>query len=396
MQTKIKPEYKANPEIAELDGILKSCVHCGFCNATCPTYTILGSELDGPRGRIYLVKGMLEGKGGEKTRIHLDRCLGCRSCETTCPSGVKYGRLVDRARNLLERPFAERLKNRMLLFLLPEKKRFSLVMKLARLLKPFLPLHVSAKIFPERKAESFESARHERKMLLLEGCALPVASPQTNLSASRVLDELGIATVKAAGCCGAMHQHMGEIGAARERARRNIDAWWPDVESGTEAIVSTSSGCGLQVKEYGELLKDDPDYNEKAFRISLLTKDIAEVLEREDLSVFSGEGRKIAFHCPCTLQHGQKLSGLVESILLRCRHALTPIADPHLCCGAAGTYFLLQPGISGRLLEKKIAALEGGKPEIIATANVGCQMQIESGTGIPVKHWIELLDNERK
>lgn len=397
MLTKI--EQGKDPRIKELDAILRSCVHCGFCNATCPTYNLFGSELEGPRGRIYLVKGMLEEKSsGKKTRTHLDRCLTCRSCETTCPSGVKYGRLIDISRSLLERSFFEKMVHGTLLAILPDTRRLSKAMRLARLFRPLLPSRIRSRIFPARKAEPITRSGHSRKMLILEGCVLPLASPDTNLSASRVLDRLGISLIPAPGCCGAMHQHMGAIDAAKQRMKKNIDAWWPHVESGIEAIVLTASGCGLEVKEYGEMLKDDPVYGEKAERISHLARDISEVLQNEDMSCFSGKGNgmKVAFHCSCSLQHGQELSGVVESLLARCGYRLTAVPDAHLCCGAAGTYFLLQPEISNKLLERKLEALQGGLPDVIATANVGCQLHLESGASIPVKHWIELLDQERK
>lgn len=398
MLTKIDPSSRSDPRVAEAEAIVRTCVHCGFCNAACPTYRLLGSELDGPRGRIYLVKNLLEGAAaGEKTRLHLDRCLTCRSCETTCPSGVKYGRLVDIGRSLLEekldRPFADRSVRRILLDVLPERGRLRLAMKFARMAKPLFPGFLRRKVFPGKRAHPFPEARHRRRMLILEGCVLPLASPDTNFAAARVLDRLGISLIPMRGCCGAMELHMGKLLDAKERMRRNIDDWWPQVESGVEAIVLAASGCGLEVKEYGEILKDDPAYAEKASKISRLARDLCEVVAGEESAIFSGigRGRKVAWHCPCTLQHGQKLDGVVESLLEKCGYRLTPVSDPHLCCGAAGTYSLLQKDISGKLLEMKLASLEAGEPEIIATANVGCQMHLASGSKYPVRHWVELL-----
>ena len=399
MQTRIDSASNADPRIAEAEAILRSCVHCGFCNATCPTYQLLGSELDGPRGRIYLVKNMLEeGVAGERTRRHLDRCLTCRSCETTCPSGVKYSRLIDIGRTIVDekarRPFLDRARRFAMLAVFPHPGRLNLALKFARIARPFLPSRLKRKIFPRRLAAAFPPVRHKRKMLVLEGCVQPLASPNTNLAASRVLGRMGISLIPVSGCCGAMHQHMGKEEAARAVMRRNIDLWWPHVEAGIEAIVLSASGCGLAVKEYGQMLKEDERYAEKAQKISSLVRDLSEILAKEDLSPFSGvgKGRRVAWHCPCTLQHGQKLGGAVESMLKSCGFELLPVADSHLCCGAAGTYSLLQPGISQQLLENKLAALQDGMPEIIATANVGCQMHLESGTGLPVRHWIELFD----
>ena len=399
MQTRIDSASRADPRIAEAEAILRSCVHCGFCNATCPTYQLLGSEPDGPRGRIYLVKNMLEeGVAGERTRLHLDRCLTCRSCETTCPSGVKYARLIDIGRAIVDervrRPFLDRARRFAMLAVLPHPDRLNLALKFARIAKPFLPFHLKRKIFPRRLVAAFPPVRHKRKMLVLEGCVQPLASPNTNLAASRVLGRVGISLIPVSGCCGAMHQHMGKEEAARAVMRRNIDLWWPHVEAGIEAIALSASGCGLAVREYGQMLKEDERYAEKAEKVSSLVRDFSEILMKEDMSPFSGigKGKRVAWHCPCTLQHGQKLGGAVESILKACGFDLSPVPDSHLCCGAAGTYSLLQPGISEKLLENKLAALQGGMPEIIATANVGCQMHLESGARLPVRHWIELFD----
>jgi glycolate oxidase iron-sulfur subunit len=376
-------------------------VHCGFCNATCPTYQLLGSELDGPRGRIYLIKEMLEtGQASDKTRLHLDRCLTCRSCETTCPSGVRYGRLIDIGRELAEakapRSFAQRLLRKAMLAVLPHTARVSVALALARAFRPLLPQQLRDKIPARQAAGARPMTLHARRMLVLEGCIQPLGTPNTNAAAARVLDRLGISLIGAhgAGCCGALNQHLSDSAGARAMMRRNIDAWWPHVESGAEAIVMTASGCGVMVKDYGAALKDDAAYADKAARISALTSDLSEILGREDLDAFAhtGHGVRVACQSSCTLQHGQKLGGTVEAILRRCGYELTPVADSHLCCGAAGTYTLLQAGLSRRLLDNKLAALHDGKPEVIVTANVGCQMHLAGASDVPVKHWIELLD----
>ena len=395
MQTNIPLSLKNDPRIIEAESVLRSCVHCGFCNATCPTYGLLGSELDGPRGRIYLVKTMLEtGEAGAKTRLHLDRCLTCRSCETTCPSGVQYGHLADIGRSLVEegRPFFERAYRRLMLAVFPYPQRLRPVLALARIAKPFLPSRFRKKIIAKKAVLPVPEGAHSRKMLVLEGCVQSLSHPNTNRAAARVLDRTGISLITGKGCCGAMHSHMGHD--PRDLIRRNVDSWWPHVEQGIEAIVMTASGCGATVKEYGALLKNDPEYAEKAGRIASLAKDLSEIMATEDMSPFreAGRGRKVAWHCPCTLQHGQKLAGLVDRMLEQCGFELCPVPDSHLCCGSAGTYSLLQPEISGKLLENKLAALEAENPDIIATANVGCQMHLESGTDTPVRHWIELFD----
>ncbi len=401
MQTAISPELLANPEIAEANSILRSCVHCGFCNATCPTYQLLGNELDGPRGRIYLIKEMLEGnQSSEKTQLHLDRCLTCRACETTCPSGVQYGRLIDIGRQVIEerapRPLWQKIMRGALLAVLPYPKRFALVLGISRVVYPLLPLSLQRKIPAQRSLQlARPQAIHPRSMLVLEGCVQSLSTPNTNTAAARVLDKLGISLISAtkAGCCGALNQHLADINGAHNMMRRNIDAWWPYIEQGAEAIVMTSSGCGLMVKEYGETLKHDSDYAAKAARISELTRDLSEILGREDLSALAnvGKGVRVAYQSSCTLQHGQKLAGAVETILRNCGYTLTPVADSHLCCGAAGTYTLMQPVLSQQLLENKLSALQQGAAEVIATANIGCQLHLESAARLPVKHWIELL-----
>ncbi|MFN0315073.1 MAG: glycolate oxidase subunit GlcF [Burkholderiales bacterium] len=406
MKTKLAPSIKNTPEGQEADAILRTCVHCGFCNATCPTYQLLGDELDGPRGRIYLMKEMLESNHATaKTQLHLDRCLTCRSCESTCPSGVKYGRLVDIGRHIadkyVERPLGEKLKRKALNAVIPKGNVFSPMMKLGQSFKPFLPSVLGKKI-PSAAASSrnthWPAPRHNRKMLVLEGCAQPSLAPNINAAAARVLDKIGISLIVApnAGCCGALSYHLDYQDEGLDYMRRNIDAWWPFASQGTEAIVMTASGCGTTVKEYGHMLRNDARYAEKAQRISELTKDICEVIsaEQDKLSNIAGKGanRKIAFHPPCSLQHGQQIKGVTEALLRAFGFTLVPVPDAHLCCGSAGTYSILQEDLSQRLLRNKVDALGSGKPEIIATSNIGCLTHIQSGTPIPVKHWIELVD----
>lgn len=401
MQTFISLELLKQPDIAEADSILRACVHCGFCTATCPTYQLLGSELDGPRGRIYLIKEMLETEqASSKTRLHLDRCLTCRSCETTCPSGVRYGRLIDIGRERVEtyapRSLLERLIRKAMLTVIPYTGRMAVALTVARVFRPLLPAQLQRKIPPRQSASPVPLTSHARRMLVLRGCVQPLGTPNTNAAAAHVLARLGISLLSTpdTGCCGALNQHLSDPSGARDMMRRNIDAWWPHVEGGAEAIVMTASGCGLMVKDYGHALKDDPAYADKAARISALTKDLSEILSGEDLAGFAtvGQGKRVAYHSSCTLQHGQKLGGTVEAILQRCGYELTPVANSHLCCGAAGSYTLTQPVLSQQLLDNKLAALQQGKPEVIASANVGCQMHLAGSSEVPVKHWIELLD----
>ncbi|MBP6735488.1 MAG: glycolate oxidase subunit GlcF [Chromatiaceae bacterium] len=404
MQTQLADFIRDSHQGQEADAILRSCVHCGFCTATCPTYQLLGDELDGPRGRIYLIKQVLEGQTpSRKTQIHLDRCLTCRSCETTCPSGVRYGRLVEIGRAAVEaavpRPWDERLARRLLRWLVPSRVRFGLFLGLGQLFRPLLPASLKAKVPLRRVAGPWPTAPRPRTLLALAGCAQAAATPDTNAAAARVLDRLGIRLVEAprAGCCGALPHHLGAEEEALAMIRRNIDAWWPQVEAGAEAILVTASGCGAMVKDYGALLAQDPVYAAKAARIASLARDPSEVLAvelaRPEVALpMPGAGRKIAFHSPCSLQHGQKLPGLAEGLLTRLGYELTPVADGHLCCGSAGSYSLLQPTLARQLRDNKLNSLAAGGPECIATANVGCQLHLESGTRIPVRHWIELVD----
>ena len=401
MQTSIPDSIGLTPAGQEADRILRSCVHCGFCTATCPTYLLLGDELDGPRGRIYLIKQALEGTAvTRKTQVHLDRCLTCRACETTCPSGVRYGHLLDIGRGLVEekvrRPLLERAMRRVLRGLIPYPQRFAALLRLGQLMAPLLPASIKRKVPARQALHAWPSARHARSMLVLEGCAQRVATPNTNLAAARVLDKLGISLtrVKQVACCGAVSQHLSAHAEALDMMRRNIDAWWPHLEAGAEAIVISASGCSAMVKEYGEALQHDPHYAHKAQRVAALARDISEVIATLPLDHLNirGQGQRIAFHSPCTLQHGQKIVGRVETVLSAVGYTLTKIADGHLCCGSAGTYSLLQPTLSRQLLDNKLKALQGDAPECIVTANIGCQLHLAGGAEVPVGHWIELLD----
>jgi glycolate oxidase iron-sulfur subunit len=372
----------------EAEAILRKCVHCGFCTATCPTYQVLGDDLDSPRGRIYLIKRALEGaEVTGKTRLHLDRCLTCRACETTCPSGVRYGRLVDIGRAVVEartrRPLLDQLRRALLAFGLSRRWLFGPALGLARVVG-LQPKAIPAAAWPE--------ARHRRKMLVLAGCVQPSLAPSINAAAARVLDRIGVSLIEApgAGCCGALRFHLNYQDDGRDDMRALIDAWWPLVERGeVEAIVMTASGCGATVKEYGHLLAQDPQYAAKAARISELTKDLCEVLDPG----LSGKGEgKVAFQSPCTLQHGQQVRGKVERLLQAAGYSLTHVDDAHLCCGSAGTYSLLQPETANELRARKLAALQAGAPRWIATANVGCLSHLQGEAQTPVRHWIELID----
>ena len=405
MQTRFSAAFLETPAGQEADAILRKCVHCGFCTATCPTYQLLGDELDGPRGRIYLIKEMLEGtEPSQATQLHLDRCLTCRACETTCPSGVAYGRLLDIGRHHIERvvprTFRERLFRRALLAVVPYRKRFSALLALGRAFRVLMPTSLRQAVPSARPSGPWPTPRHQRRMLVLTGCAQPATAPGINAAAARVLDRLGISLLAAAdGCCGALAHHLSEEEQAREQMRRNIDAWWPQIELGAEALVVTASGCGAMIRDYGTLLRDDPEYAPKAVRISELMRDISQIVTQELAKssveqewIAPGKVRsRVAFHSPCTLQHGLKVRGVIERLLERAGYTLTSVADGHLCCGSAGSYSLLQPAISRQLKTNKLAALQADGPDVIATANIGCLLHLASGTDRPVRHWIELL-----
>jgi len=401
MQTHLSEQARALPQAEEAEAILRSCVHCGFCNATCPTYQLLGDELDGPRGRIYLMKQVLEGnKPTARTLEHLDRCLTCRNCESTCPSGVRYHNLLDIGRAVVEeavpRPLGERLLRTGLRAVLPNPALFGSLLRTGRALRPLLPQALKAKVPVQvHGAGARPAVRHPRQVLMLEGCVQPGLSPNTNAAATRVLDRLGISVrpIRKAGCCGAVDYHLNAQQAGLERARANIDAWWPAIEAGAESIVMTASGCGAFVKDYAHLLRDDPAYAQKARRVSEMTLDLVEVMRSAPLQDLGLDPQlKVAFHCPCTLQHAQRLGGAVEDVLERLGFHLTVVPDSHLCCGSAGTYSVTQPKLSRQLRDNKLNALESGSPQVIATANIGCQVHLDGPGRTPVRHWIELVD----
>ncbi|MCB1866821.1 MAG: glycolate oxidase subunit GlcF [Chromatiales bacterium] len=406
MQTRLTALAAASAHGQLADAILRKCVHCGFCNATCPTYQLRGDELDGPRGRIYQIKQCLEGlEPTRETQRHLDRCLTCLNCETTCPSGVDYGRLVDIGREWVDarvtRPWRERALRRALRLVLPKRGLFALLLGAGRLVRPLLPALLKQQMPRARPDRGpTPTAKRERRILLPDGCVQNTLAPTTQGAARRVFDYLGIEVIRVDedGCCGAIDQHLGAAESARAAMRRNIDAWWPHVENGIEAIVITASGCGVVVKDYAQYLRDDPDYAGKAARVSALARDPVELIQPADVPKLGIEAwpRRIAFHAPCTLQHGQRLGGRTETLLEAAGFELTRVADSHLCCGSAGTYSILQRDWSQRLRSNKLKNLRAGAPALIATANIGCQLHLAEADGVPVVHWLELLDPSAK
>jgi glycolate oxidase iron-sulfur subunit len=402
MQTNLADFIKGTREGDEAEAILRACVHCGFCTATCPTYQLLGDELDGPRGRIYLIKQVLEGaEPTRKTQLHLDRCLTCRNCETTCPSGVKYGRLIDIGRKVVEdrvpRPLADRVKRTVLKEALPRDWVFKPAFKAGQVFRPLLSKDLQDKLPATPPAGQWPTRTHARKMLVLRGCVQPSMAPNINAATARVLDALGVQLMVApkAGCCGAVRYHMNDQEGGLDDMRRNIDAWWPLIEQ-VEAIVMTASGCGVTVKEYGHLLAHDSAYAAKAARISEMTLDLSEIMpqfEAELVAKLSGKiTKRIAFHPPCTLQHGQQIRGKVEGVLRAAGVDVVLCADSHLCCGSAGTYSVMHPEIAHELRDRKLANLQATGADEIVSANIGCLTHLQSGTDTPVTHWIELVD----
>ncbi len=423
MQTDLAPEFKGTRDGDAAEAILRKCVHCGFCLATCPTYLLLGNELDSPRGRIYLMKQMLEGAPvTQSTQLHLDRCLTCRNCETTCPSGVQYGALVDIGRKVIEarveRPFGERVLRAALKSGLTSPL-FGPAMKLGQLVRPLMPAALKNKVPPRAgaKAHQWPTRTHARKVLLLMGCVQPSMMPNINSATARVLDAAGVQTLVAddAGCCGAIRWHLGDEPGGLSDMRRNIDAWWPTIAAGTvEAIVMNASGCGVTVKDYGHALAHDPDYADKARRVSELTRDLSEFLPglvpelKLALALPRPAGERgggaaspparrmksLAFHPPCTLQHGQQLRGGVEATLRALGFEVQLAAnESHLCCGSAGTYSVLQSKLAYELRDRKLANLAPLDADAIVSANIGCIQHLQTGTNTPVRHWIEVLDD---
>jgi glycolate oxidase iron-sulfur subunit len=409
MQTQLAPEYQNTPDGMAAEAILRKCVHCGFCTATCPTYQLLGDELDGPRGRIYLMKQVLEGQPPtRKTQLHLDRCTTCRNCESTCPSGVDYGHLLDIGRKLVDAKVPRPLMEKTVRWALKEgipSPLFGPAIALGQMVRPLLPVSLKGKVPPKQEAGQWPTRTHARKVLMLAGCAQPAMGPNINSSTARVLDAVGMQAVVAAkaGCCGAVKFHLNDQDGGKAEMRTNIDAWWPYVQKGVEAIVMNASGCGVTVKEYGHILKDDPAYADKAQRISALTKDLSELLPMIAEALQSAApglrtriaktAPKLAFHPPCTLQHGQKLKGGVEQHLGAMGFDIrTTNNESHLCCGSAGTFSVLHPKMAYALRDRKLGHLSELNSEVIVSANIGCITHLQSGTQTPVKHWVEVLD----
>jgi glycolate oxidase iron-sulfur subunit len=403
MHTPLHPRFSDQPEALRAREFISACVHCGFCLATCPTYLDTRDERDSPRGRIYLVRQLLEtGEATAATQTHLDRCLSCRGCETTCPSGVAYGALADIGRGLLEqevpRPLLPRTLRTLLRKTLTRPALFGSLLRLGQWFRPILPGPLKQRVPPRQKLPSLPQSRHVRVMLVLEGCVQSAATPLTNVAARRVLDRLGISlvAVDSARCCGAVNYHLGAHRDGLDDMRRNIDAWWPAIEAGAEAIVSSATGCGALLVDYGELLAHDPAYADRARRVSALARDIGEILAGENLESIKPDTAigPVAVQVPCSMQHGLKQPDVIPDILRRAGFELAQTRDQHLCCGSAGTYSILQPATSNRLRERKIEALTGAAPAVIATGNVGCQLHLQGASDVPVVHWIELLDSK--
>jgi glycolate oxidase iron-sulfur subunit len=407
MHVQLSPEYAGTADGQAAQAIVRNCVHCGFCTATCPTYQLLGDELDGPRGRIYLIKQVLEGaEPTRKTQLHLDRCLTCRNCETTCPSGVEYGHLLDIGRRLVDEKVARPATEKALRWALKEglpSALFAPAMKVGQAVRGLLPTVLKSKVPPRQTTGTWPTHAHARKVLMLAGCVQPAMQPNINSATARVLDAAGIQTVLAAnaGCCGAVKFHLNDQEGGKQHMRANIDAWWPYVESSdVDAIVMNASGCGVMVKDYGHVLQSDAAYATKAARISALTKDLSELLpdlvphlQKHMSPTAAAQQGTIAYHPPCTLQHGQQLKGGVEQHLRALGFQLqVAVNESHLCCGSAGTYSVLQSDIATQLRDRKLQALGSLQPQQIISANIGCITHLQSGSQLPVRHWVEVLD----
>jgi len=402
MQTRLADFIRDSADGREAEAILRSCVHCGFCTATCPTYQLLGDELDGPRGRIYLIKAVLEGhRPTAATQRHLDRCLTCRNCETTCPSGVRYGRLLDIGRHVVDQRVARGAGARLVRTALRAgltSRAFGPALRLGQALRPLMPRALKNKVPAARAAGQWPARSHARRLLLLAGCVQPSMQPNINAATARVLDALGIETVLApdAGCCGAIRYHLDDQDGGLADARRNVDAWIAELDAGCEAIVINASGCGAMVKDYGHLLRNDPAYAGRAARVSAATLDLAQLLAPHAAELReragAGEPQRVVFHPPCTLQHAQAIRGAVESLLAALGAEVAPAGEAHFCCGSAGTYSLLQPELSTQLRDRRLGHLQAPRPAAILSANIGCIAHLQSGTDTPVQHWIEWVD----
>ena len=400
MQTNLAVKIQQGSHAPVIEAILHKCVHCGFCNATCPTYQLRGDELDGPRGRIYQMKQFFEGEPANAEMLkHLDRCLTCRSCETTCPSGVKYSQLLEIGKQAIEqelpRPAWDRLRRWGIVRLINSGWLFAASVRIGQTLAWILPRGIRQSIPARRILVTRNNATHLRKVLMLAGCVQPTLAPNTNILAANLLGRLGIEVIEIQGrhCCGAAAAHTSAPDYALRQARQLVDSWWPYIESGVEAIVVTATGCGVSVRDYEQLLADDPAYAHKARRVSSLYCDLIELVEAEigSLEAVKVSARRVAVHTPCTMQHGLGINARVEQLLASAGHEICQVEDAHLCCGSAGTYSMLQPGLATQLRKNKIRALSKGQPEVIATANIGCQVHLAQGNQIPVVHWIELL-----
>jgi glycolate oxidase iron-sulfur subunit len=400
MQTRLDPKIRQSPQAHAIESILRKCVHCGFCNATCPTYQLRGDELDGPRGRIYQMKQYFEGEPANAEMLkHLDRCLTCRSCETTCPSGVNYSHLLEIGREMIEvdlpRSRFDRLRRAVIVRFINSGWIFASAIRIGQALAWMLPAALRHAVPARQVALPRSQAQHSRKVLMLAGCVQPALTPNTNTRAINLLDKLGIEVIELQQnlCCGAAAMHTSAPDYALRQAQQLIDQWWPHIEAGVEAIVVTATGCGVNVRDYARLLGDDPAYAEKASRVSSLYRDLIEVVEAHSaaLEVPAAAGRRVAVHTPCTMQHGLGLNGRVERLLAAVGYQICRVEEAHLCCGSAGTYSLLQAAIAGQLRQNKLRALAVDQPDVIATANIGCQLQLAQGAGTPVVHWIELV-----